>query len=445
MPFFIVMKLFISTFLMLAAAFAVAGQAPSKIIGLEIADATSRPNGTLTAEAQTFHDGMFGDPRFVEGATETFRIAKSSSRSQIEAALRSNGWDYDITGTIADGTIFTAVKRSPVRINIYGIWLTSGRELLLRITEIKVDKSRAAPDPAISNNSTSPISAPGAKSFSIPAKINYVNLMGDEMPVMPAFPKLAPTKGKLRGYVKDMAGKPLQGAYIGVRSTLVGGTYSGASAESDAKGYYEIVVPYGAAHFYAAGYTIDYGGSRAAVSLHPADGNANSFASGDGSVENFVLIPYGIADRDAYAEKPFFSSTYYGGSISCEYNLDTGDMFSSEGSLPVNSEIVFTLTGESLWTGEKRSFVVKRKVSNDFSQFMIGNIPIGSYRISAKLSDGRRLKISEPRYKNLPAFGLGEQNSDGSFNMLLMPSDVKALYGKPNYGKWDAVGLKVKL
>ncbi|MDQ3650398.1 MAG: pollen Ole e 1 allergen/extensin family protein [Acidobacteriota bacterium] len=63
--------------------------------------------------------------------------------------------------------------------------------------------------------------------------------------------------GKVRGYVKDSMGKPLQGAYVGVRSSAVGGAYSGASGETDANGYYEIAVPWGAAHFYAAGYTID--------------------------------------------------------------------------------------------------------------------------------------------------------------------------------------------
>jgi hypothetical protein len=66
-----------------------------------------------------------------------------------------------------------------------------------------------------------------------------INLSGSET----TWATVAKKAGFLRGYVKDACGKPLQGAYIGVRATAVGGLYSGAHAETDEKGFYEIRIP----------------------------------------------------------------------------------------------------------------------------------------------------------------------------------------------------------
>ena len=45
-----------------------------------------------------------------------------------------------------------------------------------------------------------------------------VNVMGGEMPLMPDFDELEPKSGKVRGYVKDANGNPLDGAEIGLKS-----------------------------------------------------------------------------------------------------------------------------------------------------------------------------------------------------------------------------------
>ncbi|HEX8636959.1 MAG TPA: hypothetical protein VF692_02770, partial [Pyrinomonadaceae bacterium] len=163
----------------------------------------------------------------------------------------------------------------------------------------------------------------GTKTISIDGETDYVNVMGDEMIAMPQFSALAKKPGKARGYVKDWTGKPLTGAYIGVRASGLGGKYAGAHTETDAKGYYEINIPWGTADFYAAGYTIDYAAGRAALGLQPADGETGGFASAEGAVENFVLFPYGAISNSDSSENPRLASAYYGGSISLNFGTRT--------------------------------------------------------------------------------------------------------------------------
>jgi len=69
----------------------------------------------------------------------------------------------------------------------------------------------------------------GVKTFKVDKETEYINVMGKEMPEIPKFPSLSPKSGKARGYVKDVNGNPLKGAHIGVRSSLGGSYYSGAS------------------------------------------------------------------------------------------------------------------------------------------------------------------------------------------------------------------------
>ncbi len=93
--------------------------------------------------------------------------------------------------------------------------------------------------------------------------------------------------------------------------SAISGAYSGASRPAKTAAHWP-----GCAtrrHFTAAGYTVDYADGRAAMALHPADGKPASFVSTGGSVENFVLWNYGIADRDKLSENPRLSSNFYGG------------------------------------------------------------------------------------------------------------------------------------
>jgi len=288
----------------------------------------------------------------------------------------------------------------------------------------------------------------GQVSFNLAANEDFVNVMGVSTPRMPKFPALQAKKNFLRGYVVDLNGKPLKGAIIGVRSTQDGGWYSGVSGETNEKGYYEFKMPNGAASFYVAGYTIDYGQGRAPVSLYPADGRLESFASANGSVGNFVLMPYGIADRDKAGQKPRDEANYFGGSLYFSYIVDDpSDIYTDPGQLPANAEILITLTpdGETLY-GETRTFIInKRTALNNFS---VLNIPVGRYTISAKMKDGRQLKLrATGTYATAyPFFGLKPAEAMGSAKVMFTPlfnSSQSTVV--PGLGNWRMVQIKLEL
>jgi hypothetical protein len=282
--------------------------------------------------------------------------------------------------------------------------------------------------------------------FNLSATDEYVNVMGRRLPALPAFPAVTKQPGKLRGYVKDVKGQPLEGAYIGVRSSAIGGLYSAASAETDAKGYYEISVPWGAAHFYAAGYTIDYGEGRAGLSLYPADGKAGNFTSTAGEVENFVLLPYGIINKDDQSERPWYSPNYIGGAIRISYALGApNDMWAEAGSLPENSEIEIVLKpdGDMMDPTSSRNITIRKKTGN--LNLYINNIPVGRYRISARLTNGKPLQLSTTGYIAMPQFGLQPKEAKGEAQLLLTPKGAKALNGNPDHGSWDCVNIRLKV
>jgi len=251
-------------------------------------------------------------------------------------------------------------------------------------------------------------------------------------------------KGFLRGYVADLAGKPIKGAYIGARVTLVGGSYSGASAESDENGYYEINLPYGAVHYYATGYTIDYGSSRAVVGLTPADDNTSGFASETGMVKNFVLQSFGVGDKDEVLQQPGNPSNYYGGAIGIDYQVDWDNNVPSY--LPPDGEIEIDLIPEGKgYYGETKSFKVYKKIG--YSRAMILNIPIGKYTMKAKLRGGEELKMKVvgPYANAYPKFGLKPAEAIGSASVLFTPSfQVTPGMVTPHRGNWQAVDIKLE-
>lgn len=290
---------------------------------------------------------------------------------------------------------------------------------------------------------------PGAKpavaKFTVGTMSNYVNVMGKEAPPIPKFPPLDKKPGVVHGYIKDAAGNPLQGAVVGVRATLVGGRYSGASAESDEEGYYEIQVPYGAAHFYTAGYTVDYGDGRAALALHPADGKLESFTSEKGSVENFVLLTYGIASRDELSEHPSFGSTYYGGVLYIgHHTAEPNDTLSPPNYLRTGTEIVVTLTPEGpLLDGSAgKTFSVRKAV--DGTGFSLINIPVGIYKIEAKRADGQPLNMRLNKPMGL-AFGITPTETTGEATLTLYPDGANAAVVTPARGNWESVEVYVDI
>jgi hypothetical protein len=287
--------------------------------------------------------------------------------------------------------------------------------------------------------------------FEIGPRQHSINVMKSAMPKLPAFAPLSPKRGYLRGFVKDAKGKPLAGATIGVRSSVVGGYYSGASSKTDARGYYEIQVPWGAAEFYCAGYTVDYGDGRAALGLHPADGDADSFASANGHVENWVLLPYGIADRDGASENPAYSNNYYGGSFYLDYSVgDSRPAFADDYSLPAGSEIELTLTpsGALLDGSAGRRFVFRKQVREDgANRFTANNIPIGSYEVTARLLEGAKsspLRLVETGPYSSQSFGLEPKDARGKALLRFRPNGAKAGMATAQHGNWGSLSITLK-
>lgn len=270
-----------------------------------------------------------------------------------------------------------------------------------------------------------------------------VNVMGKQLPLLPSFPALSKKSGTIRGYVKDLSGQPLSGAYIGIRSSAVGGFYSSASGETDEKGYYEIVIPRGAAHFYAACYTVEYGEGYLPLGLYAADGKTGSFATDKGEVENFVLLPYGIADKLDATERPWYAPNYFGGAIRISYDLgERDDRWASKGCLSDNDEIEIRITadGSPFPRSNAKSFTITKKKGN--TSFIITNIPIGQYKISARLKNGKALLLKANGFMQHPLFGLKPKETMGTATVLFTPGISKT--PMPNRGNWDPVEIKLE-
>ncbi|MBO9729233.1 MAG: carboxypeptidase regulatory-like domain-containing protein [Chitinophaga sp.] len=288
----------------------------------------------------------------------------------------------------------------------------------------------------------------GTATFNLSATDDHVNVMGNTIPGMPVFPTIKVQPKKLRGFVADLSGKPLKGAYIGIRATIDGGFYSGASAETDEKGYYEIALPSGAIHFYAAGFTINYSNTMTAVGLYAADGKADDFAYQNGAVENFVLLSYGVASAQQAQQMPRDEANYFGGSLSLSYAIfDPTDILHSPGELPQNAEIAVTLVPDGMMLyGEAKTFSINKKVGN--TSFSVNNIPVGRYKMTARLKDGRqlRLKAIGPQANLFPFLGLQPREVAGNATVLFTPlfhsqqSTVLA-----HTGNWRNVEIKFEL
>lgn len=272
-----------------------------------------------------------------------------------------------------------------------------------------------------------------------------LNVMGRKMPTIPAMPKLAPKPGFVRGYVRDTQGHPLKGALIGIRSTSVGGLYSGASSKTDAQGYYEIKAPWGVGSFYCAGYTADYGDLIAAFGLHPTDGATDEFATANGVVKNWVLLPYGVGDRAKAQDDPKYSGSYYGGTIVFDYYTSAGSQ--SKSALPANADIEITLTPDGpLLDGSKGRMIVVHKAAGDgFSgTFYLNNIPVGVYKIKVKAAGVGALRLRETGpYANRP-FGITPKNAVGEANLLLKVYDADPNGATAGHGHWNTFQISLE-
>lgn len=426
----------------------------SKLAGIQL------PEGSYLVRSEQVPDNIkqmlsrivSSDRGISQGESEVLVLQPSSDvdklRQKVERSLKSAGWTYEISGEERGIIFFTAIKRQPVRKNLFGFWVEANGNLMLSMTEIFTSQSTSVPGSGVENTlpADAKSASTNAKTHTLSATDMYVNVMGNSMPAVPSFPVTAKKPGYLRGFVEDSSGRPLEGAYIGVRSTLNGGSYSGASGLSDAKGYYEIKLPVGAIHLYAAAYTIDHGDLRAAMSLHPVDGRLDSFASANGNVENFVLLSYGVADRDKASEQPNGASNYYGGAIGISYNLaEAGDTFAPPNYIKENSEIEITLVPiGSAVDGSSHSFVVRKNVGNGM-MFNILNIPVGKYSISARLVRGGRPLFMKQSVRNKNQYGIEPKEAMGQASIIFEPASAQNLMTLPAYGSWTTIEINLYL
>lgn len=286
---------------------------------------------------------------------------------------------------------------------------------------------------------------PAPKIIEVDKNTKHINVMGNEMPVMPSFPKLQPKAGKVCGYVKDWSGKPLAGASIGVRSSYFAGYYSGGKAKTNAAGYYELTPPKGSAEFYNAGYQIQYGDGVAAVSLHPADGVLDTWTTTDGLVENFVLLPYGITSKENLQNNPQLPSSFYGGAIFLSwYGAEADDGNAPEFAIKDGTLIEITLTqeGKILSNSDGHKFII-RKTAGAYGELRIHNMPVGLYRIIIT-ANGKEVKIKDTR-KNNPVLGPIPAEANGAAGIIFIPGNADASMIAPQYGAWDWVNLNIEM
>jgi len=363
----------------------------------------------------------------------------SNMTSQLQKNFRGAGWQYEAVERNGDLEVFSLIKQgSPNRL-VLGFFVPADEVLvcaLMEVVEVGGQPPAEKVDQPTKGNS-------GTKPILVDASTLSLNVMGNEMPPMPDFPKLAPKPGRVRGYVKDWSGKPLAGAELGVRSSYLAGYYSGAQGKTDANGYYEFVVPKGSAHYYNAGYQINWGDGVAAVSLHPADGNLESFVTMDGAVENFVMLPYGITSPENLQESSHLPSTFYGGAIFLGwYGVEADDNNAPPFSIRQGStlEIILTPEGNMLDGKPGRTFVIRKTVGPS-GAFRIHNIPLGRYQISIK-ENGKAVKLKDTHKYN-PMFGMSPVEVIGTANILFVPDQAKASMVGPQNGAWKWISITI--
>jgi hypothetical protein len=392
-----------------------------------------------------------GGDREVLALTGNYKSAANVTKSisQMETNFRNAGWKYESQGKNNELELFMLSKEDSTRRVVLGFFVPADEILVCALMEVLLPGEKTAAAKTQINQPSSAGSFPvktdsSAKTVTVDKETQWINVMGNEMPAIPQFSQLAPKPGKVRGYVKDWTGKPLAGAELGVRSSYFAGQYSGAQGKTDANGYYEFVVPKGSAHFYSAGYQIEWGDGVAGLSLHPADGKLDSFVTMDGGVENFVLLPYGITSRENSQQSSHLPSTFYGGAIflnwySAEANNDSAPPFAvREGSM---LEVTLTPEGK-MFDGTAGQTIVIRKILGLSGAFRIHNIPIGRYRIGIK-ANGKPLKITDNKQYINPMFGMTPGEAIGGASILFVPDGAKASMIGPQFGSWKWISLNI--
>lgn len=287
-------------------------------------------------------------------------------------------------------------------------------------------------------------------SFQINDRTDYVNVMNDEMPALPPFPVVSKKAGYVRGYVKDSLGEPIAGAKLGLKSARIYDSYVAASAETDANGFYEIKIPLGGARFDYAGFTVKMSRGAAALGLYPADGELNeSYLAATGGVENFVMLPYGIADAVGAVKNPRYRSNYYGGTMLLRYFIAPPGQDPSDFGrmLAGGSEIFITLVPVSALSdgsGFARAFEIRKRIEDgSIGEFYICNVPVGRYEISVKQANGKPLKMKQKNPTG-SVFGIQPAETADSAALVFNPLSADAKTAVAARGNWTDLEIIVE-
>lgn len=413
-----------------------------------------RPQNIPAAYQQLLSKFFDGAPTLKQGRSELLVLTGGDSRKKpdfgklrgsVEGNFRSGGWNYEILGEEQGITFFTAIKKLPTRTNIFGYWVPEEKGLILVMTEVLDAKSVAATNDQTTNQPTNQTVSGGAQTFDLSITDQNVNVMGEQMPPMPSFPPLTKKTGKIRGYVKDTKGNFLRGAAIGLGSIRIGSSRMVTQTVTDTNGYYELDLPLNSNQFHFAAYAVDYGAGKAAMALHPADGSLEDNAPGEGGVENFVLLPYGIADRSLMAENSNYGASFYGGSIALF--IDVGYVGANDslnkGRFYPGSTVEITLTplGAMIDGSASKTFVIRKKIGEETrNELFINNVPVGKYKISVR-ANGKPVGMKQRLPEN-SIFGIKPtETASGEAEMLFYPSSGKPTEIGAGRGGWQRVEI----
>lgn len=290
-----------------------------------------------------------------------------------------------------------------------------------------------------------------AVTLEVDNQTDYVNVMNNEMPVIPSFPAVAKKAGYIRGYVKNVLGEPIAGAKLGLKSARIYDAYLASSAETDANGYYEIKIPTGGAKFDYAGLARDIGrGRQGAIGLHPADGNlSESYPAASGGVENFVALPYGIGDAAGVSQNAKYRGNYYGGSFMLRYFIAPPGQNPNDfaGMLAAGPEIVVTLIPRTIVTdGGKfaRAFEIRKKIEeSSLGEFFICNVPLGEYEIAVRHPNGKHLRMRQKNPTN-SSYGIAPQETNESASLIFNPLSTDAKTAVASRGSWTDLEIIIE-
>ena len=281
-----------------------------------------------------------------------------------------------------------------------------------------------------------------AADMAVQVVANPHDVMGGQIPKFPAFAKLAKKPGRVRGYVKDVTGKPVADAYIMVTASAQWGSNKNASVRTNASGYYEIAVPFPVAQVWYAGYAASVHGVRMALPLHPVDGRVEHFTPKSGEVENFVLLPYGIASPAGVASQANLSDNYYGGTFTMGYWVGSSPHHLPEGA---TLEITLTPDGPLLGNVPARTLVIRHTIK-DFDSLKVNNVPLGRYQITARLvqnGNATPLRLSENGNADR-AGGLNPREATGTATLLFRTDGADEKTVRIPQGNHRAVELNVE-